>query len=418
MQTGVVRRRSFLCIGGYEPIDAEWWYRRFDRELKRFEKTWSAQAAMSPPVISEDGAVAGWKIDTKGANWHVETEYRLLRWDDFVTADFARSDIERVPNGIAALFDFVFSGAAFRYFRTSVRYGFFFLYPFVILASIAAFSIFLPRLLSLAGLPVPALAAFLLSIVCFLGLLYAAGRVLLLNYMFDDWIFASEFVHRSRAGLGERLDRFAREVVACANDTSRDEVIISAHSLGAALIMDVMDRALKLDPELGRGGPVLWLMSTGSSLLKVALHPKADWLRAATDRVASAAGVNWMEYQAIVDVISFYKTDPVAEMGLKPRGKPIVQQVRMRKMLEPKTYKRFWGNFFRLHRQWSMGNELRYFYDYYQIICGPAPLSLRVSAKDKLADAFSADGGYNAESATAAVQEAARKKAAKGTVEA
>ncbi len=413
MQTGVVKRRGFLCIGGYEPIDAEWWYRRFGRELKRFEATWNVQSVMSPPIISEDGSLAVWKIDTKGADWHVETEYRLLRWDDFVKADFARSGVERVPKGIGALFDFVFSGAALRYFRTSVRYGLFFLYPFVILGGIAAFSVFLPRFFSLAGLPVPALAAFFLSVVCFFGLLYAAGRVLLLDYMFDDWIFADEFVHRTRAGLDERLDRFAREIVACARDTSRDEVIVSAHSLGAALIMDVMDRALKLDPELGKRGPVLWLMSTGSSLLKVALHPKADWLRAATDRVANAPGVNWMEYQAIVDVISFYKTDPVAEMGLKARGKPIVQQVRMRKMLKPETYKRFWGNFFRLHRQWSMGNELRYFYDYYQIICGPAPLSLRVSARDKLVDAFSENGGYNAEAAMNAVQEAARKKAAK-----
>jgi len=398
MQSGVVRKRGFLCIGGYEPIDAEWWYRRFERELKRFEATWNAQATMSPPVISEDSALAGWKIDTKGENWRTETEYRLLRWDDFVTADFARSDLERVPKGIAALLDFVFSGAAIRYFIVSVRYGFFFLYPFVILAGIVAAAIFAPKLLALLGLPIPGLVAFVLSIAVFVGLMYVLGRVLLLNYMFDDWIFAAQFVHRSRPGLDERLDRFAREIVTCAKDTSCDEVIVSAHSLGGALIMDVLDRALKLDPQLGQHGPKLWLMATGSSLLKVALHPKAKWLREAVARVADAKGIDWIEYQAIVDVISFYKVNPVVAMGLSERRNPIVQKVKIRDMLAPETYKRFWGNFFRLHRQWSMGNERRYFYDYYQVICGPAPLARRV-ANNKLADCFASDGSYDAEAA-------------------
>ena len=398
MQSGVVRKRGFLCIGGYEPIDAGWWYRRFERELKRFEATWNAQATMSPPVISEDSALAGWKIDTKGENWRTETEYRLLRWDDFVTADFARSDLERVPKGIAALLDFVFSGAAIRYFIVSVRYGFFFLYPFVILAGIVAAAIFAPKLLALLGLPIPGLVAFVLSIAVFVGLMYLLGRVLLLNYMFDDWIFAAQFVHRSRPGLDERLDRFAREIVTCAKDTSCDEVIVSAHSLGGALIMDVLDRALKLDPQLGQHGPKLWLMATGSSLLKVALHPKAKWLREAVARVADAKGIDWIEYQAIVDVISFYKVNPVVAMGLSERRNPIVQKVKIRDMLAPETYKRFWGNFFRLHRQWSMGNERRYFYDYYQVICGPAPLARRV-ADNKLVDCFASDGSYDAEAA-------------------
>jgi hypothetical protein len=402
MQTGVVRKRGFLCIGGYEPIGVDWWHQRFQRELKRYEATWNTQAAVSPPVLDGEGAVASWTIDTKGANWQVESEYRLLRWDDFVTADFARSNIERWPKGIAALLDFVFSGAAFRYFRVSVRYGFFFLYPFVILAGIVAAAIFAPKLLALLGLPIPGLVAFLLSIVVLLGLLYVLGRVLLLNYMFDDWIFADEFVHRKRAGLDARLDCFARQIVACARDANFDEVIVSAHSLGGALIMDVLDRALKLDPELGQRGPKLWLMATGSSLLKAALHPKAAWLREAVGRVANAEGMNWIEYQAVVDVISFYNVNPVAMMGLPEGRNPNVQKVRMRQMLAPETYKRFKGNFFRLHRQWGMGNELRYFYDYFQIICGPAPLEKRVEEREKLLDAFAEDGSYNASAFSAA----------------
>lgn len=395
MKAEKVEKRCFLCIGGYEPIDAHWWHQRFVRESKRFETTWNVTADVSPPVLREGSPVASWKMDTKGANWRVEAEYRLLAWDDIVSADFSRSNFVRWPKGIAALLDFVFSGAILRYFHTSVRYGFFFLYPFVILGGILAAAIFAPRLLALAGLPLPGLASPVLCVAVLIGLLYLAGRVLLLNYMFDDWIFAGQFIYRTRPELDARLDHFAQEIVAASRDTSFDEVIVSAHSLGGALIMDALGRALKLDPELGRHGPELWLMATGSSLLKEALHPKAAWLREAVDRIASAPGVSWIEYQASADVISFYRVDPVAAMGLPPRNKPIVQKVRMREMLSRAAYKRFRLNFFRLHRQWGMGNEVRYFYDYYQIICGPAPLARRAIERERFVSAFSADGGYD-----------------------
>ena len=39
-----------------------------------------------------------------------------------------------------------------------------------------------------------------------------------------------------------------------------------------------------------------------------------------------------------------------------------------------------------------MGNERRYFYDYYMLCCGPIPLIERVANSDAAAVAFSAEG--------------------------
>jgi hypothetical protein len=401
MAAEIIKKRCFLCVGGYEPVGPDWWHERFVRELERFEKTWNVTAEVSKPVASDKDGLASWKIETRGANWRVETDFVLLRWDDFVTADFARSNLERVPRGILALGDFIFSGAAYRYLRSSVRYFLFFLYPLILLAGLIGAAVAIPYALTRFGLPIAAPLAALLAIAAFVGLLYWPGRFLLINYLLDDWIFADELVHKSRAGLEQRVDRFARELVERARDRAYDEVVVSGQSLGGALMMEIVDRALALDPALGKHGPALWLMSTGSSLLKIALHPKAEWIRAATGRVADAPSVNWVEYQAIVDVISFYKTDPVVEMGLPDRERPVVQQVKIRRMLEPATYKRFWGNFFRLHRQFVMGNELRYFYDYFQICCGPAPLARRVEQRDRLCEAFAEDGSYGGAEAPA-----------------
>ena len=136
----------------------------------------------------------------------------------------------------------------------------------------------------------------------------------------------------------------------------------------------MVDRALRLDPQFGAGKPI-HLVSTGSSLLKVALHPAAGWLREAVGRLANARAIDWVEYQALVDIINVYKVDPVVALGLPATGKPVVKIIRIRLMVEEHTYRRFRLNFLRVHRQAVMGNERRYFYDYYMLCCGPLPLA-------------------------------------------
>ena len=221
------------------------------------------------------------------------------------------------------------------------------------------------------------------------------GRMLFIRYALDDWYFARDFIHRVRPGIEERLDRFAAELVRIARETDADEVIVDGHSLGAPLSLIVVDRALKLDPELSRRGRPLHFVSSGSSLLKVALHPAAGWLREAVARVANAP-IYWVEFQALVDIINVYKVDPVVALGLAATGKPIIQIIRIRSMVEETTYRGFHLNFLRIHRQAMMGNERRYYYDYYMLCCGPIPLAERVADGDAAVAAFTAEGALTA----------------------
>ena len=188
------------------------------------------------------------------------------------------------------------------------------------------------------------------------------------------------------------MDRFARELVRIVRETDADEIVVDGHSLGAPISIAVIDRALQLDPQLGLRGKQLHVVSTGSSLLKVALHPAAGWLREAVERVANSPAIYWVEYQALVDVINVYKVDPVVALGFPATGKPIVRIIRIRHMVEEHTYKRFHLNFLRIHRQAVMGNERRYFYDYYMLCCGPHRLRDRVDHQDQIVAAFAGDG--------------------------
>ncbi len=394
MPKALVRKRCFVQMTGYEPVGPEHQHRRFIREMARFQKAWNVQGKVSPPTLSADGSVANWTIETWGPNWRVITDFHQFRWDDFVRADMAVSDWWRFPLGMAALFEFVLTGTAIRYFILAWRYGAFFLYPFVYVFGIAWLAISATRFTVIhLGLPHPFLLAPILWLAIFVAVRWTFGRMVHIGYALDDWYFARDLVHHARPGLDERLECLARELVRLLHETDADEIVIDGHSLGAPLTIIVLDRALQIDPQLGGAERKLHLVSSGSSLLKVALHPAAAWLREAVGRVANAPSVYWVEYQALVDIINVYKVDPVVALGLPPGGKPIVKIIRIRHMVEEHTYRRFRLNFLRIHRQAVMGNERRYFYDYYMLCCGPIPLAERVEHPDEAVAAFGVDGG-------------------------
>jgi hypothetical protein len=214
--------------------------------------------------------------------------------------------------------------------------------------------------------------------------------------MFDDWIFAQELVHRTRPGLDARLQAFAEEIVKRRKAGGYDEIIFMGHSLGCALKLDVIDRVLRIENGTGPAGETFNILSAGSSLLKIALHPAGAWLKAAVAHVSQYKNVFWVDFESMVDIISFYKVDPVKALKLPATGMPIIKRVHVRDMLQRETYKRFRGNFFRLHRQLVMGNDKRYFYDYFMVCCGPFRFATRLRDPELMTAAFAPDGSLRA----------------------
>jgi hypothetical protein len=205
-------------------------------------------------------------------------------------------------------------------------------------------------------------------------------RWLHIGNLFEDWIFSREYVRWGNSTIEKRLDKLAAEIVAATRNSDADEILIVGHSLGAALAVDLLDRALKLDNALGRRKIPLTLITIGSSILKIGLHRAATRFRATVERVAMSPGIFWGDYQARIDLMNFYNCQPMAEMGLSVENDPVVRLVEIGRMLEHATYRRFRLDFFRLHCQFVSGNDKRAFYDYFMLVCGP------VSARSQTLD--------------------------------
>src|SRR5262249_35259328 len=304
-------------------------------------------AAVSDRAPQAEASNAQWKVTTKAANWHVETAYELLLWDDIVLRDFAGPIAKRLAKSSRAFLDIVSSGAAARYLKANWQYALFFLFPFFLLFIFAAVAVVIAYWAASSVPPsqVARVIVFIaLAAVVFSVLLYWPGRRWRVQQGLDDWIFSWDYVYGRRPDVEARLQRFAETLVARARDPALDEVVVVGHSMGATLAVETVRLALALDPDLGRHGPAVCLLTVGSTIPKFTLHPAGERFRRSAALVVAAPSIAWAEYHARSDAISFYKFDPVKLSrfyGDPMRGKPLMRRVWLQQMLSRRTYWRY-----------------------------------------------------------------------------
>jgi pimeloyl-ACP methyl ester carboxylesterase len=394
----MIRRRGVYHIAGYYPFGGALWYRYFKRETAAFARLWNVKCEVSECAQPAQGLNPTWTIRTTAPNWQVETFYEPFLWDDIVLADAAEPPGRRYGRACLALADFLWSGTVFRYFRASWQYALFVLYPFILLLIFAAIA--WAAAARAAGFfelsnATQFAAELAIGIAVFLGLLQWPGHRIRLQHALDDWAFSWDYLHHRRPDMDERLERFADTLIAEARRNALDEIVFVGHSMGATLAVDVIARALSRDPDLGKHGPSLCLVTVGSTIPKFTLHPAGKFIRQCAEQIIGEPSIAWAEYHARADAISFYKFNAVTLSrfyGDRIDSKPIFRRVRIGHMLSPKTYARNRLNFMRLHCQYIMANERRAPYDYFMMICGPIPFArLAVNAKGPV-DLIAPDG--------------------------
>jgi hypothetical protein len=353
--------RIVLHLTGYDPFDPADQHRRFERELARFARTWNITAAAS--ALRNEPAIpaASWTVETAGPNWRNETTYRVLRWDDIVRNDMQSGFLGRLGRAFLSFMDFAGSGTALKYFRRHWPYALFFCYPFAALALFAAIALGV-------GAVVGGLGGVLTGFATFAALYALAGRRLRVPQALDDWNFARNYVRGRRPETMARLAGFA-------------EALVESAQYGSAR-------------EIARG-PAVRLLTVGATIPKLGLHPRGARMRACAERVASDPGVEWAEYQACDDPISFYKVNPRSlerQRLYAPGSRPMVRRVHVREMLAPGTYHRFRRRFVRLHYQFVMANDVRSRYDFFMFACGPLAFSDLVATASGPTEFFAADG--------------------------
>ena len=361
-----VARRLALVFPGFEPIPVEAHCARFVREAKKNAPVFDMKVETSEPAFAREGvSTAGFTVHASGEDWRTDTEIVLYGLDDLNDAYAERGGVLRTLAGLAALADFVVTGTFFRFVRTSWRYGLFFLYPVALLLAALLIGVLVARFL-----PGDREFRWVAGLITFVLALWLASLKMHFLLMMDDWACARDIARGGSSDIGERIGLIAADIRRRIEATDADEILLAAHSFGAITAILALESAIRhRQPQAEIG-----LLTTGSSLLKVALHPAATKLREAVAAIV-ASPVTWIDVQSLTDPINFYGSDPKKALGIAAGNGPRILHVRFRSQLGESTYRAIKYNFFRVHRQFVYASEKRTGYSFHAILCGPQPLS-------------------------------------------
>jgi hypothetical protein len=399
----LVRRRHVLYVEGYDPQGAEGYHNLFTRSFKRFLKNWPLKTTISDPTIDSDD-LAHWTIEAAGPNWQVSTRYDFLRQEQMIRANMAEPMWRQVPRALGWTLNYLFSGTLFRVYRASHQYGLALTHFQLLLVwwlGAAALGGWLAGWLVMRFVGGPLVFAVIVGVVaalvCFRLLRPLADRWFVVQIN-SHWPYLMEYARGEPSCFDRPIEAGARRLVEIARANEADEVVVVGHSGGGVTAPAVVARALEIDPELGRHGPRVVLLTPGSLMPGIGLHRGAVAVHRAIARVAVEPSVLWIDAQARADVLNFYNFDPVAGIGVDAgpqRCNPLIWIVRFRDMLAPAFYDKLRWNLFRMHYQFIMANDMRAPYEYMMLVCGPLPVERWArDGRDMLAR-FSEDGTFS-----------------------
>jgi pimeloyl-ACP methyl ester carboxylesterase len=398
LSVGTVRRRHVIYVGGYEPRGARGYYKLFQRECDRFQRVWPVSLTVQPGEFdSED--FARWVVDVRASNWQVSTIYDFLRLERFIRSDMAEPMMRYIPRSLGWIVGDLVSGAQFRIFRASWRFGLHLLFVQLMLLAWLAFAAVIGVTVGYVatdhlGLSVGIIASFLAALASFLALQPVANRWAAVQIP-SCWVTLRRFGRGRATWLDQVIDVGARRLIAVAQINDADELVVVGHSAGGVIASAVMARALEFDPDLGRRGPRLVLLTLGSVMPAVALHPAAQRMREIVKRLAVESTLAWIDCQSRKDVMAFLNFDPVDGVGVHVgahRCNPLTWRVRFKDMLSPTDYRRLRWKFFRVHFQYIMASDRPCPYDYILLIGGPIPIAEWAKQHQELTLAFIRNG--------------------------
>jgi pimeloyl-ACP methyl ester carboxylesterase len=381
-----VRRRRVLYVEGYDPRGAEVYHQLFERSCERFGKVWPVSLTLKPIEIASDD-LAHWTVEMRAANWQVATRYDFLRLERHIRADMGGSLARQIRRALTWIIDDLVSGAQWRIFRASWRFGVHLLSVQLLFLTWLAFG-------AAVGLEAFRLVTMRLGEPALLGFAAATiatpATLLMLRPFAQRW-FVIQITHcwatLRRFGRGQQsgkqtwldqvIETGARHLVAVAQTSDADELVVVGHSTGSVIATAIVARALALDPNLGRRKVRLTLLTLGSVMPAVALHPAASRMRDIIRRLAVEPTLAWIECQSRKDVMNFAAFDPVEDVGLHVENQrnPRIWLVRFKDMVSPAYYRRLRWNFFRMHFQYIMAGDRQTAHDYVLLVGGPMALA-------------------------------------------
>ncbi|EAK5529308.1 DUF829 domain-containing protein [Campylobacter lari] len=370
------QKRDVFYIAGYDPRGYRHYYAMFKKNLAEQNTLLNYDYFLSKAQVN---TYPFWQIQTM----HTNTTYTFLNWNDIVKKNWS----EGIKDGLSDCYSFfriyTITGLFLKFGKESPHqlitgyYPFFYVLLSLIFALFCAFGslFYLQKFHIVLGI-----LAFILSLVFLPKMLYKLGKKLAVFWIARICSFCANWEKNSQGELELRMDDFARVIFEKLKENANDknyELILSAHSVGTVLCINVLAKVLRKCEDENISFENLKVLTLGECIPLVSYQKRSFEFRKDLEYLGSK-NLIWYDFTSIIDGACFAQVDFIRTSGVKAQFNPKYLSAKFHTLYKSKDYKKIKKDKYKAHFLYLFATQIQGVYNFFEFIIGKNRLEEKI----------------------------------------
>lgn len=370
------QKRDVFYIAGYDPRGYRHYYAMFKKNLVEQNTLLNYDYTLSKAQVN---AYAFWQIQTP----YTSTTYTFLSWNDIVKKNWSEGIKDALSDCYSFFRIYTITGLFLKFGKESPHqlitgyYPFFYVLLSLIFTLVCAFGslFYLQNFHIILGI-----LAFVLSLVFLPKMLYKLGKKLAVFWIARICSFCANWEKNSQGELELRMDDFARVIFEKLKENANDknyELILSAHSVGTVLCMNVLAKVLRKCEKENISFENLKVLTLGECIPLVSYQKRSFEFRKDLEYLGSK-NLIWYDFTSIIDGACFAQVDFIRTSGVKTQFSPKYLSAKFHTLYKNKDYKKIKKDKYKAHFLYLFATQIQGVYNFFEFIIGKNKLEEKI----------------------------------------
>ncbi|EPP8196178.1 DUF829 domain-containing protein [Campylobacter lari] len=370
------QKRDVFYIAGYDPRGYRHYYAMFKKNLVEQNALLNYDYTLSKAQVN---AYAFWQIQTPYTN----TTYTFLGWNDVVKKNWSEGIKDALSDCYSFFRIYTITGLFLKFGKESPHqlitgyYPFFYMLLSLIFTLFCAFGslFYLQNFHIVLGI-----LAFILSLVFLPKMLYKLGKKLAVFWIARICSFCANWEKNSQGELELRMDDFTRVIFEKLKENVNDknyELILSAHSVGTVLCINVLAKVLRKCEKENVSFKNLKVLTLGECIPLVSYQKRSFGFRKDLEYLGSK-NLIWYDFTSIIDGACFAQVDFIRTSGVKAQFSPKYLSAKFHTLYKSKDYKKIKKDKYKAHFLYLFATQIQGVYNFFEFIIGKNKLEEKI----------------------------------------
>ncbi|EAH7188037.1 DUF829 domain-containing protein [Campylobacter lari] len=370
------QKRDVFYIAGYDPRGYRHYYAMFKKNLAEQNTLLNYDYTLSKAQVN---IYPFWQIQTP----HTSTSYTFLSWNDIVKKNWSEGIKDALSDCYSFFRIYTITGLFLKFGKESPHqlitgyYPFFYVLLSLIFTLFCAFGslFYLQNFHIVLGI-----LAFILSLVFLPKMLYKLGKKLAVFWIARICSFCANWEKNSQGELELRMDDFARVIFEKLKENANDknyELILSAHSVGTVLCINVLAKVLRKCEKENISFENLKVLTLGECIPLVSYQKRSFEFRKDLEYLGSKKLI-WYDFTSIIDGACFAQVDFIRTSGVKAQFSPKYLSAKFHTLYKNKDYKKIKKDKYKAHFLYLFATQIQGVYNFFEFIIGKNKLEEKI----------------------------------------